>query len=73
MHTKGSNVNYTQQSFYGIVMTVLCTPLKIKCHQKCFEGERGIGGTVSRRGERNRENMEVDAARRRRCRGERQQ
>lgn len=32
---------------------------------KVFEGERGGGGAVSRRGERIRENTEVDTARRR--------
>lgn len=43
-------------------MTILCAPLQITCHQKCFEGERGGGGAVSRRGKRIQENAEEDRA-----------
>lgn len=42
------------------VMPALCNHLNIKCHQKCLEGERGRDKAVSSRGERIRENTEVD-------------
>lgn len=47
---------------HGSVMPALCTHPSMKCHQKCFEGERGGGGTVSWRGERIQEKTEVDRA-----------